>query len=304
MKKFLAIFAALAIVLSFAACGAKTTDETTTEPLTEEITSEEAAVTEEAAPATEEAAAATAEDATEATTEAAAPEDATETEAAATEEEATEAPKAPQTKEEIVNYFNEASNKIKTDAKSATRNYSKIKLAGSTQLPGWVNTVARVVGGADSFIDDQLSKNSKGSETFTGAQIKSTYPVENESYASKLTPADVQSATCTENNGKYTITIKTVSDPTSQNAAHGQGHAPKAFNVPLPAVINENVPGFAKNMIGGTAAMEYPSSTFTIVVDAETGHVESATSDLYWTIHFGSDTTLPFLTQDSWTIKY
>ena len=104
--------------------------------------------------------------------------------------------------------------------------------------------------------------------------------------------------------GKYTITIKTVSDPASQNATHGSGHAPKAFNVPLPATINENVPGFAKNMIGGTAAMEYPSSTFTIVVDAETGHVESATSDLYWTIHFGSDTTLPFLTQDSWTIKY
>ena len=306
MKKFLAIFAALAIVLSFAACGAKNNEPETTEPLTEELTSEEAVATPEdagAATATE----AEGKEATETEAETTAADNAETTEAAAasaTDEETTEAPKAPQTKEEIVAYFNEASNKIKTDAKSATRNYTKSSLAGNTQLPGWVNTLARVVGGADSFIDDQLSKNSKGSETFTGAQIKSTYPVENESYASKLTPADVQSATCTENNGKYTITIKTVSDPTSQNVAHGTGHAPKAFNVPLPATINENVPGFAKNMIGGTAAMEYPSSTFTIVVDAETGHVESATSDLFWTIHFGSDTTLPFRTQDSWTIKY
>ena len=300
MKKLIAILAALAIVLTLAACGAKTNDETTTtEPeVTEEITEE--VVTDEVTEAPTDADESTEapEESTEAPDES--KEDASETET----EEATEAPKAPQTKEEIVAYFNEASNKIKTDAKSVTRNSSKISLAGSTQLPGWVNTVARVVGGADAFIDDQLTKNSKGSETFTGAQIKATYPVEGESYASKLTAADVKSATCTEKDGKYTITIVTVADATSQNAAHGQGHAPKAFNVPLPATINENVPGFAKNMIGGTAAMEYPSSTFKIVVDAKTGHVESANSDLYWTIHFGTDTTLPFRTQDSWTIKY
>ena len=302
MKKLIAILAALAIVLTLAACGAKTNDETTTtEPeVTEEITEE--VVTDEVTEAPTDADESTEapEESTEAPDES--KEDASETESET--EEATEAPKAPQTKEEIVAYFNEASNKIKTDAKSVTRNSSKISLAGSTQLPGWVNTVARVVGGADAFIDDQLTKNSKGSETFTGAQIKATYPVEGESYASKLTAADVKSATCTEKDGKYTITIVTVADATSQNAAHGQGHAPKAFNVPLPATINENVPGFAKNMIGGTAAMEYPSSTFKIVVDAKTGHVESANSDLYWTIHFGTDTTLPFRTQDSWTIKY
>lgn len=303
MKKLIALLAALALVISLAACGAKTNDETTTteadtepESVTEEITEKPEDTTE----------ADTSEDITtkeDASAEDTTKEDASETESK-TEETTEEAKKAPQTKEEIVAYFNEASNKVKTDAKSATRNSSKIRLAGATQLPGWVNTVARVVGGADKFIDDQLAKNSKGSETFTGAAIKNTYPVENESYASKLTAADVKSATCTEKDGKYTITIVTVADATSQNAAHGQGHAPKAFNVPLPATINENVPSFAKNMIGGTAAMEYPSSTFKIVVDAKTGHVESATSDLYWTIHFGTDTTLPFLTQDSWTIKY
>ena len=303
MKKIIAILAALSLIASLAACGAKTDDETTTEPTSEDVVTTEAP-TESDTEAPEESTTEATEAPEESTTEAEESKKDDEKEDKTEKESTTEAKKAPQTKEEIVAYFNEASNKIKTDAKSATRNYSKIRLAGSTTLPSWVNTVARVVGGADSFIDDQLTKNSKGSETFTGAQIKSTYPVENESYASKLTPADVQSATCKENNGKYTITIKTVSDPASQNAAHGKGHAPKAFNVPLPATINENVPGFAKNMIGGTAAMEYPSSTFTIVVDAETGHVESSTSDLYWTIHFGSDTTLPFLTQDSWTIKY
>ena len=309
MKKILAILLALSMLAMFAACGAKNAPETTTEAesteeITEEITSEE--ITDEVTSESATEAASEEASATEATTEAAsASEAASETEATEAESESTtEAPKAPQSKEEIVAYFNEASNKIKTDAKSVTRNYSKISLNGSTKLPGWANTAAKLVGGADKFIDDQLAKNSKGSETFTGADIKATYPVEGESYASKLTAADVKSATCTEKNGKYTITVTTVADATSETAAHGKGHAPKAFNVPLPAVINENVPGFAKNMIGGSAAMEYPSSTFTIVVDAKTGRVESATSDLYWTIHFGTDTVLPFRTQDSWTIKY
>jgi hypothetical protein len=304
MKKFLAIFAALAIVLSFAACGAKTTDETTTEPLTEEITSEEA-VTEEAAPATEEAAAATAEDATEATTEAAAPEDATETEAAATEEEATEAPKAPQTKEEIINYFNDSVNKVKTDAKSVTRNYSKITLAGSMTLPSSINGILKLLGGADEFVGGQLEKNSNLTpETYTGAQIKAKYPVEGESYASKLTPADVQSATCTENNGKYTITITTVPDAKSTSVAHGQGHAPKAFNVPLPATINENIPGVATGIVG-TASMNYPSSKIVAVIDAETGNVVTADYYTYWTINFDkAGVIIPFVTNDNYKFVF
>ena len=304
MKKFLAIFAALAIVLSFAACGAKTTDETTTEPLTEEITSEEA-VTEEAAPATEEAAAATAEDATEATTEAAAPEDATETEAAATEEEATEAPKAPQTKEEIINYFNDSVNKVKTDAKSVTRNYSKITLAGSMTLPSSINGILKLLGGADEFVGGQLEKNSNLTpETYTGAQIKAKYPVEGESYASKLTPADVQSATCTENNGKYTITITTVPDAKSASVTHGQGHAPKAFNVPLPATINENIPGVATGIVG-TASMNYPSSKIVAIIDAETGNVVTADYYTYWTINFDkAGVIIPFVTNDNYKFVF
>ena len=310
-KKIIAALMALVLLFAFAACGSKTNgDTTTTEADTiEDITSED--ITEEPATDATEASAtdASATDATEASATDASATDASATDASSadaseSETETTEAPKAPQTKAEIVAYFNDAVNGIKKDAKSATRNYSKISLAGSTKLPGWANTAAKLVGGADKFIDDQLAKNSKGSETFTGSQIKETYPVEGESWASKLTEADVKSATCTESNGKYTITIVTVNDNTSENAKHGSGHAPKAFNVPLPATINENVPGFAKNMIGGSAAMEYPSSTYKIVVDAKTGHVESANTDLYWTIHFGTDTTLPFRTQDSWTIKY
>ncbi len=312
MKKILAILLALSMLAMFAACGAKNAPETTSAEETESI-SETAEATEATDEVTEEPATeATSEDASasEADTTAAPTEAASETESSAEATEAetestTEAPKAPKTKEEIVAYFNEASNKVKTDAKSATRQYSKISLNGGTTLPSSLNTILKILGGADKFIGDQLAKNSKNDpETFTGAQIKATYPVEGESYVSKLTAADVKSATCTEQNGKYVITITTVEDGKSDSIKHGQGHAPKAFNVVLPGVVNDNIPGAAAGIVG-TATMNYPSSTVKVVIDPATGHVESAVYDLYWTINFDKvGAILPFHTSDSWAVKY
>ena len=309
MKKILAILLALSILAAFAACGAKNTPETTTEAeSTEEITDEvtEEATEPESTEATSEDASATEASSEAATTEKAseaASEDASATDASETE--TTEAPKAPQTKEEIVAYFNEASNKVKTEAKSATRQYSKISLNGSTTLPSSLNTILKLLGGADSFLGDQLAKNSKTEpETFTGSQIKETYPVEGEAWSSKLTAADVKSATCVEKDGKYVITITTVADGKSDSIKHGQGHAPKAFNVVLPGVVNDNIPGVAASMVG-TATMNYPSSTVKAVIDPATGRVVSAVYDLYWTINFDkAGAILPFHTSDSWTIKY
>ncbi|MBR4766916.1 MAG: hypothetical protein IK085_09160 [Clostridia bacterium] len=291
MKKIIALLLALSFVLCMAACGAKNDGE--------ELTSDVITVAESTEESTE------APETTEAPEESTeAPADETTTAEETTAEETTEAAKKPETKEEIVEYFNTAVNGVKTNAKSATRNYSKISLAGPTTLPSALSGILRILGGADKFLGDQLAKNSKGSETFTGSQIKNVYPVENESYASKLTAADVQTATCTEADGKYTITITTVPDGKSANIQYGQGHAPKAFNVVLPGVVNDNIPGVATSMVG-TATMNYPSSKATIVVDKETGNVLTANYDLYWTINFDkAGAVLPFLTSDSWTIKY
>ena len=304
MKKLLAILAALALVISLAACGAKTDDETTTEPTSEDVVTTEAPTESTEAP-TESA---TEADSTEADTtkEAASEEKTTEADKTSEEEKTTEeAKKAPQTKEEIVAYFNEAVNKVKTDAKSVTKNYSKISLNGSMTLPSSISGILRLLGGADEFVGGQLEKNSQTTpETYTGAQIKAKYPVENESYGSKLTAADVKSATCTEKDGKYTITVTTVADAKSASVAHGQGHAPKAFNVPLPGTINENIPGVATGIVG-TAAMNYPSSTAKIVVDAKTGNVISADYDIYWTINFDkAGVIIPFVTLDNYTAKF
>lgn len=279
-KRILAILMVLALVLAFAACGKDAPETTTTEAETE-ITTE--------APSESK------EDASEAVTDESA------TDVSEEETEATaEAGKAPETTEEIVAYFNEAVNNAKSNSKSITQNYSKKALNGSCTLPSSLNTLLKLLGGADKFIGDQLAKNSQGSQVIS----KSGFPVENESYASKLTAADVSSATCTEANGKYTITLTTLPDGKSANIVHGSGHAPKAFNVVLPGTVNDNIPGPAQGIVG-TATMNYPSATAKIVVDAATGNVLTADYSLNWTINFDKvGASLPFNTHDNYTIAW
>lgn len=305
-KKIIAILLALTFVFAFAACGGKTEDtttttaETTADPFAEvdDTTAAPAAEDSTAAPAAEDTTAAGAEDTTAASQAA----DAT---TAAASESTTAAAAMPQTKEEIVAYFNNAVNGVKKNAKSITHHYSKISLNGTAKLPGWADNLLKLFGGADAFINDQLSSNSKGEQVYTGSDIKK-FPVENESWASKLTAADVKEAKIVEKDGQYIVRIVTVADGKSSTVKHGQGHAPKAFNVILPGTVNDalgNIPG-AKKLVGGDAEMEYPPSTATIYVDIATGRVMKAEYDLKWTINFGTEIVIPFTTVDSYTIKY
>lgn len=304
-KKIIAILLALSFVFAFAACGGKTEDtttttaETTADPFAEvdDTTAAPAAEDSTAAPAAEDTTAAGAEDTTAASQAA----DAT---TAAASESTTAAAAMPQSKEEIVNYFNTAINAVKPNAKSITRKYSKITLNGTPVFPSSINNILKLLGGAEEFLSEQLAKNSKGEETYKVGDIKAVFPVEGESYSSKLTAADVKEAKIVEKDGKYIIRITTVADGKSDSIKHGQGHAPKAFNVVLPGVVNENIPGVAAGIVG-TATMNYPSSTVTVTVDPATGRVLNADYDLKWTINFDKvGVVIPFTTNDYFIINY
>ncbi len=293
-KKIIALLMAMALVLSFAACGKNETTEeqSTTEAPVSEQTGEEAT----SAPAEE----STVEESSAAETSAPAEE------SSVPEESTSEAAaKAPQTKEEVVAYFNNAVNGVKSGAKSVTMNYEKITLSGSCTFPSSLNTILKLLGGADKFIGDQLAKENKGKEVFSSKDtIIGRFPVEGETWASKLTASDVSKAVCEEKDGKYYITVTTLSDSISSNISHGQGHVPKAFNAVLPGRINENIPGIAQGIVG-TASMNYPASTAKIVVDAATGKVLSANYRLYWTINFEKvGAILPFCTEDDYVIAW
>ena len=304
-KKIIAILLALTFVFAFAACGGKTEDTTTT---TAETTADPFAEVDDttAAPADGTTAEVAISDPTvapaEDTTAAAA--DSTNASTVAASESTTAAAAMPQTKEEIVNYFNTAINAVKPNAKSITRKYSKITLNGTPVFPSSINNILKLLGGAEEFLSEQLAKNSKGEETYKGGDIKAVFPVEGESYSSKLTVADVKEAKIVEKDGKYIIRITTVADGKSDSIKHGQGHAPKAFNVVLPGVVNENIPGVAAGIVG-TATMNYPSSTVTVTVDPATGRVLNADYDLKWTINFDKvGVVIPFTTNDYFIINY
>lgn len=309
-KKIIALVLALCFVFAFAACkkdkdnGDTTTGEPNTSANGETVANDEST---DAEPAS-------GDESTEAETDASgntvAPEETKKNNQGSNQGGSSTASK-PATKAEIVEYFNKAINGVKPNAKSVTRVSETNYRSGN--ITGVPSIVDKLVGGIDSFVDGQLKKNSKGSETFSNsAAIKANFPVENESWSSKLTANDVASATCTEAGGVYTITIKTVADKASSNVSHGSGHAPKVFSVVLPSVINDQFSGgvlksVAKTFKIGTAQMEYPSGTVTVKVDAKTSRVINATYDAKWTIHLplgDGMVVLPFGTKTIYNIAY
>ncbi len=298
--KIAALLMALVLCLSFAACGGKDGGETT-EPATDAVNGDATYVGEP-----DEGSEPEATDAADATTDAA---DATtnaadEKETDAQGETETEAASAmPQGTAAIVEYFNTAVNKVKTNAKSVKQNHVTNYLAATPTLPSAIGGIYKMLG-EDKWLDGMLVDNSQGAATYTGADIDAKFPVENESWASKLTAADVKSATCTEANGVYTITIVTKADGKSDSVKHGQGHSPKAFSVVLPGVVNDNIPGIAASMVG-LSTMSYPMGKAVIKVDAATGNVTSAEYDIQWTINFDKiGAAIPLGTRSSYVVTF
>ncbi len=297
--KIAALLMALVLCLSFAACGGKDEPETT-EPaaeVTEDVNAttaaeEDSSVAEEDSSVAEETSAVEETTVAETTTAA---EGETTTQAAAKKPEGTAA---------IVEYFNTAVNKVKTDAKSVQQKHVTNYLAASATVPSVLNGVYKMLGG-DEWLDGMLADNSQGSATFsTKADIKHGFPVEDQTWGSKLTAADVKSATCTEKNGVYTITILTKADGKSSTVDYGQGHAPKALNAVPPRVINDNIPGIATS-ITGTASMNYPYGKVVITVDAATGNVKTADYDVQWTINFDkAGAIIPLGTRSSYVVTF
>ncbi len=300
-KKIIAILLALTFVFAFAACGGNNDDETTTAPV--ETTADPFAEVEDTTAAVEDTTDALVEDET---TLAPVEGETTVAEGDTTAVETTEAASAmPEGKEAIVAYYNTAINNAKKNSKSIHSNYMKHAVAGEiTGIPSALDSIGQ------SLIKDNMGEDeNKKNVTWTSAEDKNAnFPVENETYASKLTAADVKEAKITEKNGKYIIRITTVADPRSEGYSHSNGHAPKAFNAVLPGIIDGYIPGVVKSMFSvGTVATAYPSSTVQVTVDVATGNVETANYMLYWTLYIplgGEDVVLPFSTENDYVINW
>lgn len=308
VKKILAVVLAFALAFAFAACGKDGASDATTAATTTDAFGDlfdDAATTEpvtEAVVVTDAQGEAVTAAGGEVVTEAVVVTEPPRTNAAG------EVIVMPEGEEAIVEYFNTAINNAKSKSKSITSNYMVHAVAGEIQnVPRWLEAV--IPGSATEFVAGFMGEDdSKKNVTWSSAEEKNKYfPVEGETWASKLTADDVKEAKIAEKDGKWIIRITTVADNKSSNIKHGQGHAPKAFNVVTPATINDNLPGFLSAFGVGTAEMNYPSSTVTVTIDPETGNVTHASYMMYWTINLPVNDAvviLPFSTENDYTINW
>ena len=208
---------------------------------------------------------------------------------------------------DILAYFNTAINKVKPNAKQITLNSEVNSTAGgiSGNLPGSLTSLADGLI-ADNMGPKDLSSLDPGMVNATTTEQKNAmFPVENESWSSKLTADDISSATYTEADGKYTITILVKEDAPSTDTAHGTGHNGKVFSVIMPSIVTDNA-GPAASLIKDVKT-GHKDGKIVVTVDKETGNVETATYDFVWTLSLkalGMEVSIPFGLEKNFTITW
>ena len=138
---------------------------------------------------------------------------------------------------EIVAMYNTTANKIKSGAKSVTRNYSKMQsLPEYLQLPSAINSLG-------SWAINKFVKGSDEPVTFTSKEdIIANFPVSGESYTSHLTADMVKSASLKDTGKTYEISIILYNDKIT-SPKKGTGYA-GVFNTVSASTFEEiSVPG-------------------------------------------------------------
>lgn len=250
--------AAFLILCSFAGCGSDKPVSATTEPNT--AVTEAAETT--AAPETTAGAEETAEQ-TETTAQA--------QEAVSESEETTEAAnKKPETKAEILALYNDAANSAKTDSKSILQNYSI-----STQTKDAVISNKMLQNIANKLISANMGHNKdKDNKLYTTqAEKNANFVVEGQTWASKLTEADIASATCEDKGDVYKVTLKLVDD-TTPNLKTGSGHAGKGISIVTKDDIVKGAGSLGMSVIEEPSIkVGYKNCKIVATIDKETGRL-------------------------------
>lgn len=205
---------------------------------------------------------------------------------------------------EILSYFNDAINKVKTGNCTVTLTKEINSQAGN--MSG--NLPSSLTGLADSLIKANMGEKdvSATAPASTEADKNAIFPVENESWSSKLTASDISNAAVTVNGDTYTITIEVLEDAPSADTAHNVGHMGKAFSVVTPDTINANAGGAAG--VISNVQTGHSSGRITVTVDKATGNVLSANYYFVWTLSLTAlslvDVSIPFGLEKEFSIAW
>lgn len=210
----------------------------------------------------------------------------------------------PSTQAEILNYFNTSVNRVKTSSKGGVKNYEKNSQAGSFTLKGPLKSFSGVI---NSLVDKNMGeKKGDTNRKLSKADLKALFPVENENWSSKLTTANISSATLAEKNGKYVITIKVKTDAASTNPTHGAGNHGKAFSIVQVSTILDNA-GPLKSMLEGNTKIGYYNGKIVATIDPKTGNLTHINYYYVWDLDVtvaGNNVKAPFGLESDFTINW
>lgn len=270
MKKILAILLALAMVLGLAACGGNTEDETTTTTTAAEDVTDEAPVEES-----------TEVPSADVSAEDPSAEDPSAADESTSAEESTEAAvaKAPETTAEILALYNKTIN----DAYAAKVGFNKERYTDNEALNAGflLKTFGDLI---YSFMG--IGAENKYTMDVTKGQWEGDVP-HHYLRKSTLTEADLTGAKCTENNGKYTITLNVKGGTSKASKSESWTKAPidkcgicvgdadkSYFDHKTAPVIYSAV---GEVLSSAVIEESYNNAKVVAVIDAATGHLVSLT---------------------------
>lgn len=163
---------------------------------------------------------------------------------------------------EALKYFNEVMQNVKdTKPKLKFETSSDIKDAkceNSKLFEQSIGTLKKLM----------LSNPSK--ETKYGDDLTDVFPMQGESWGSRLTYSDVKYAICTEEKASYTIVIlfNSESEPSNYDTAHG-----KAFKIPDRAEIETELKKAESYMTYGDVGVTYRDCEIKCTIDKQTDQI-------------------------------
>lgn len=202
---------------------------------------------------------------------------------------------APKTTEEIVAFFNQSANRIKTEATKVVKNYEKRQVNDDkTVLPE----------GLESTAEDLLKKY-MGDDTepivySTREDIRNEYIVPEQDYVSKLQSSTVVKALCVDKGSTYEVYFK-LKDQKNPRAGNGIGACCDVIEV---HEVSEKV-SFIKRF-----DTHYYNCEIRATIDKETGRVTHATYrtplvlDLTVNLFGTHDAAIGFTFEKDYTISY
>ncbi len=207
---------------------------------------------------------------------------------------------------EILSYFNDAINKVKAGNCTVTLNREvNSKVADAEGEFPFIITASVVNSVIGAFMGEKAASDLPAPASTAEAK-NAMFPVENQSWSSKLTADDISGATCSDTGSAYEITINVKEDPLSADTAAGVGHNGKVFSVIPTSVIMDNIPSIASDIVQN-AETGHSNGVVKVTVDKATGNVTAANYYFNWSLHLtgnGLDAYLYFGLEKDFSIAW